>query len=397
MPKSVMKTLLAPDHVWMAAAGISGLAMAQVGRTVIGQAQRSVREARDGTVWTDVSAAARRLALAGPPERAEPGDPEPLRKGAGHDAEAVVLHALRRSRTRSLALDALTSAARVDRRIARSLRGRDRLVRSLHQSATAQLREKDPARRAAAAELVATLRLRSCRGAIALATGDPDPTVRVAACRCLAVIDPAQALGILLRLVETDGPWAADLLADVARGLESRGAGKVLADRAAERGTTPAMVRLLAGQQQSARVGSILRDATQADDGDVRAGAAEALGRDTHPGSVEVLVDLLTDEEERVRLNAVRALGGLGALGSRVALIDLSAMLADPSRRVRFAAAAAMAALPGGRAMLAHSATSADPGVGEAVAMALWDEKPEPASARERVVPLSRPVARRTA
>ena len=223
-----------------------------------------------------------------------------------------------------------------------------------------QLREKEPGRRAAAAELVATLRLRSCRGAIAAATSDPDPSVRVAACRCLATIDPAQAFGVLLRLVETDGAWAADLLADVARRLEHSGARDVVAARAADWAVTPAMVRLLAEQRPSLRAGAILRDATRAGDGNVRAGVAEALGRETHPEAVGALVDL-GDDEERVRLNAVRALGGLGALGSRVALIDLSAMLADPSRRVRFAAGAALGALPGGRSMVAQSETSADP------------------------------------
>ena len=386
-----MESLLAPDHVWMAAAGLSAVAFGQAGRSVLDQARRGSREARDEAVWTAVSTAARRLGVAGPPAMTAMPD---------HEAERIVIKALTSGRTRSLGLDALTSAARTDRRIPRSLRGRTELVRVLQSTAAAQFREKDPARRAAAAEFVATLRLRGCRGAVAAATSDRDPTVRVAACRCLATIDPGQALGVLLRLVETDGAWAADLLADVARKLEHRGARDVVAARAAEWAVTPAMVRLLAEQRPSKRTGAILRGATQAGDGDVRAGAAEALGRHSHPEAVDALIDLLGDDEERVRLNAVRALGGLVAMGSRVALIDLSAMLADPSRRVRFAAGAALAAVPGGRTILAKSDGSADPLVREAVAMALWDDDRASAQVgepRETVVALTRPSARRTA
>ena len=394
-----METLLAPGHVWMAAAVMSVIALAVAGRTVVGQARRSAGEARDEAVWAQVSAAARQLAAAhGDATASEAAQHRAIQHDVDvEEAEQVVIRALGRSRTRSLALDALTNAARVDFRIARNLRGRTELVSALHRTAKAQLCEKDPARRAAAAELVATLRLRGCRAAIAVATNDPDPGVRVAACRCLATVDPAQAFGVLLRLVDTDGPWAADLLADVARRLEHRGAGDIVADRAAEWAVTPAIVRLLGAPRLSERAGAILRDATQADDGEIRAGAAEALGRDPHPEAVGALVDLLSDEEERVRLQAVRALGGLGALGSRVALIDLSAMLADPSRRVRFAAGSAIASLPGGRAMLAHSMGSSDPLVCEAVAMALWDDTPESVHVRDTVVPMTRPGARRTA
>ena len=381
-----MDSLLAPGHVWMVAAGVSLLTLAQAVRSVVSQGRRSSRAAREEAVWTLVATAARRIAVAGPPDRTTLPDRE---------AEDLIVRALQQRRTRALALDALASAARTDRRIPRSLRGRTRLVQMLRRTVVAQLQDKEPGRRAAAAELVATLRLRSCAGAIAAATSDPDATVRVAACRCLARLDPQQALGVLLGLAETDGAWAADLLTDVARRLQDQGAGDAVTRRASEWAVTPAMVRLLRDQQPTTRGGAIMRKATQAQDVEVRVVAAEALGRDPDPESVDTLIDLLGDDEERVRLNAVRALGGLAMISSRVALRDLSAMLADESRRVRFAAGAALADLPGGSELLAHSADSADPRVREAVAMALWVDSPQPRQSTVRAI--TRPGARRSA
>ena len=381
-----MDPFFAPSHVWLAAAGISALTIVQAGRSVVSQGRRSSRVAGEEAVWTLVATAARRIAVAGPPDRTSLPD---------HEAEDVIIRALRHRRTGALALDALASAARTDRRIPRSLRGRTELVQVLRRTVVAQLQDREPGRRAAAAELVATLRLRSCAGAIAAATSDPDPTVRVAACRCLARLDPQQALGVLLGLAETDGAWAGDLLADVARRLQGQGAGDAVARRASEWAVTPAMVRLLRDQQPTTRGGAIMRKATQAQDVEVRAIAAEALGRDQDPESVDTLIDLLGDDEERVRLKAVRALGGLAVMGSRVALRDLSAMLGDESRRVRFAAGAALADLPDGTELLARSTDSADPRVREAVAMALWVDSPQPRQSTVRA--MARPDARRTA
>ena len=163
-----MDPFLAPSHVWLAAAAISALTIAQAGRSVVSQGRRSSRVAGEEAVWTLVATAARRIAVAGPPDRTSLPD---------HEAEDVIIRALQHRRTGALALDALASAARTDRRIPRSLRGRTELVQVLRRTVVAQLQDKQPGRRAAAAELVATLRLRSCAGAIAAATSDPDATV----------------------------------------------------------------------------------------------------------------------------------------------------------------------------------------------------------------------------
>lgn len=88
-----METLLAPDHVWKAAVAMSVVALGRAGRSLLDQARRGSREARDEVVWTDVSTAARRMGMAGPPSNSTTPD---------HEQEKVVMRALQHPRTRSL-------------------------------------------------------------------------------------------------------------------------------------------------------------------------------------------------------------------------------------------------------------------------------------------------------
>ena len=86
-----------------------------------------------------------------------------------------------------------------------------------------ELKESDSGRRANCVEIVGTLKLVSCVGLLRRATHDASSTVRIAACRTLAGLDPRMAIGLLLGTTERDGVWAADLLRDIVADRGARG------------------------------------------------------------------------------------------------------------------------------------------------------------------------------
>jgi HEAT repeat protein len=336
---------------WSFAGGLTTLALATGGRAVFTQWRANSAGNRQAEAWTVITDAATKFC-------------------AGDDAAGkVVANALSRPASQRIAVEAMANLARVDARVAERLRGQTKMVEHLRSWVLKELSNSDAGRRCAAAEIVGSLRIRACRGAVAMATNDEDASVRVAACRALAVIDPDHAIGILLGLVEKDGTWAADLLSD----LISRQDGEfssvdAVVHRANEWAATPALLRLLSNGRM-AGAERVMIGALEAKDDDVRANAAEALRESPSPAATKALLGMLGDSSEDVRLTAVRA---LGQEADASYAMDLAAMLGDESRLVRFAAGAALARTPGGHGLLVRATDGTDSKAVEAAHVALW-------------------------
>ena len=273
---------------------------------------------------------------------------------------------LKTPETRPIVIEALSNIARTHATCSVRLRDRDDDVAILRQWVSDSLEDKDAGRRAHACEVVATLRLRACRGMILAATGDEDVNVKVSATRAMAVIDPESAVGVLLGLIEEEGTWAAELLADLLQRIPTSATEAVLL-RAREWGATPALVKLLASSP-SALANDVLLGALETDDPELRARTAEAIHASS-PTAVAALCGLLTDPHEGTRLSAVRS---LSRATNPEALLTLSSALSDSSRLVRFAAASGIAGTAGGAEVLSRVVAGTDRNAAEAAELALW-------------------------
>ena len=149
---------------------------------------------------------------------------------------------LKAAETRPIVIEALSNSARTNANCAVRLRDRDADLAVLRQWVSDSLEDKDAGRRAHACEVVATLRLRTCRGMILAATSDEDVNVKVSARRAMAVIDPESAVGVLLGLIEDEGTWVADFLADLLQRIPASATEAVVL-RAREWGAIPALVK----------------------------------------------------------------------------------------------------------------------------------------------------------
>ncbi len=336
---------------WSFAGGLTTLAAATGGRAIFTQWRANSASNRQAEAWTLITDAATKFCN---------GDDE---------AAKIVAGALGRPASQRIAVEALANLARIDARVAESLRGQTKMVEHIRSWVLKELSHSDAGRRCAAAEIVGALRIRACRGAVAMATNDDEPSVRVASCRALAVIDPDHAIGILLGLVEKDGVWAADLLGDLISREDGEFSGtEAVVQRANEWAATPALLKLLSnGRMPGAE--RVMIGALDAEDDAVRANAAEALRESPSPAGMKALLGMLGDTNEDIRLSAVRA---LGQQADAAYAMDLAAMLGDESRLVRFAAGAALAGTPGGKAILLRAADGSDPKAVEAAHVSLW-------------------------
>ncbi len=316
--------------------------------SIISQALSHRRRLDPGRSWEAATTAVRGL-VRGEPEAAE-----------------RFTEMLRGTRTRDIVIEALTNEARLDPDVARCLRGRADDMESISRLVTSAIADKDPGRRAYACEVVAMLRLRSGRGAVLAATTDEDTTVRVAACRSLAVIDPDASVGVLLGILDTEGPWAASLLGDVVQRLPVDGV-LAIVRRVEDWGASPALIRLLANIPAGG-ANQALIDSLDDDNPDVRARSAEAIDPTSYQ-SRDALVALLTDPDEMTRLGAVRSLARVNHGGTA---LPLYAALNDMSRVVRMAAADGIARLPGGVPLLRRARAGTEPLAAEAADLALW-------------------------
>lgn len=278
--------------------------------------------------------------------------------------------------TRAIAIRALANAARIGQLPepldVLSGSSKDRISTWL----STELSKSDAGRRAEALEIVAVLRFDSLLGRLMEAAHDDDGVVRVAACRALAVVDPRRAVGELLRLVETDGDWTIDLLADI---IERKGLEFIdpVLNRVESWASTPGLIALLASTMAPTGE-SVLMSALERQDSSSQIRAAAGLGAARSKQAVPALQRLLQSTDQEVRAAAVRALGAIGQPG---ALTDLTQALGDEARPVRFGAATSLLVTPGGRDVLLKASKSTDPFVAEAAGLALCQTGIGPAAA----------------
>lgn len=320
--------------------------------------------------------------------QSRPGDPMDFMSETEEYARDLA-SMLNSPRTISDAIEALADASRARPQIASVLRGRDGAVRAITAWVDEQLASEDQFQRAHAVEVIASLRMRSCRGALAAATSDSDPVVRAAACRALSAIDPSAAIGALLRIVETDGKWAADLLADLLARRETTptgatGRGGAHGDlillggerdavnaRLQDWAATPALLRIADGSMP-ASAKRALASALDAEDPELRLRAVSLLRSQPVEDATAGLERLVSDDVEAVRIAAIQA---LAQFGRSEHIMILAALAGDASRMVRFTAAEALRTMPGGEALLRSLAKSSDLGASEAASLALWSSE----------------------
>jgi HEAT repeat protein len=229
-----------------------------------------------------------------------------------------------------------------------------------------EARKPDPHRRVRSHEIAGTLKLTSRIGPIALAAHDPCPSVREAACRSLAVLDPQAAVGALLGAIEGDDAWAPDLLQAVVARAGPVAWGPVL-ERFRLWATRPNFLGVMAcvgvGSQEP-----LFSSALGSSDETIVERAIDILAQSDHPDDRPTFVMLLNSPSERVRLASIKA---LQKTADPESLREVMLCLGDPSRPVRFAAASAVALHPAGRHVLERLERSGDAAVAEAANLGL--------------------------
>lgn len=211
---------------------------------------------------------------------------------------------------------------------------------TLSDAMRAQGRSGDPVRRGLAALLASRLKL-SCGLDLALSMlDDPDPDVRLAACRALANIGSSESARGLIdavgrvevpapRLIERlCQPWAADELL-VALRYETDPQRRVAVIRA---------LGLIGERRAVDRLAESIRSAEPEE----RINATRALSQIGGARALEPLRAALADPEWAVRAQAAR---GLGGLGNPIAAPDLASHLTDRAWWVRANASNALAEL----------------------------------------------------
>lgn len=297
--------------------------------------------------------------------------------------------ALAERSSRHLVVRALADAIRADPDLGQRFRGRDAELSILRSWAIDQLSADDDARREAA-EVVGTLRMRSCVELLVVALDDTTTErTRETICRALVTLDPRAAVGVLLRLVGRDAPsWVGDLLAiAMSRGGAASTWRRAVQERVTEGETSASVLRLL--DAPIPRNAPVLRAMLESSDP-----GAQRLGLDVLAGArnlrpfADLVVRLLDDDDAGVRIAALRVIEGSGgghglqaggrrqrrggaAAASAMLPARLAALLGDEVRGVRFAAAAALLAVDPSRAILRSVAGGGDTAAAEAARVAL--------------------------
>jgi len=271
------------------------------------------------------------------------------------------------SRSRRIAVEFLADVARsqADIDVAGLLtRGSRRRVEAWIVS---ELGQPDPGRRMNAAEIVGSLKFMSCLVPVARATHDPDASVRVAACRALASLDPEAAVGVLVGAIERDGRWAADLLRDVLTRTSQESRDGLFARLEHNCGIANVILAFSTVQGEVHR--TMLLNALESPSDSLVERSIQILSASHERVAIPKIVQLLRSSSEPIRLACIRALEQLSV---EDALVDFVGCIGDSSRPVRFAVAAAIANHEHGEWLLRRFVESSDLAVSEAAYVGLW-------------------------
>ena len=193
------------------------------------------------------------------------------------------------------------------------------------------------------------------QAAIEHALNDPSPEVRVQAAWALARIGSPASVPKIIRRMNSEDLWAAQLMADALTEFGSAAvaamSADVLIDSPGIEGQArylPDLVRAL-GSIGDPTAEPALIHALGSEDPIIRLRAAEALGKAGSPASLPKLMRTLEDEDWRVRVKAAAAMGdqrdGRG-------LKNLRSALRDSEWWVRQAAAESIGRIVGGQQVL---------------------------------------------
>lgn len=188
---------------------------------------------------------------------------------------------------------------------------------------------------------------------------DQHPAVRTAATRCLTRLNDPALVALLLDRLPTFPPFIRAALTVTLRDVAHITLPEIL--RRLERPATSDeletwvnVVEVLGSPEAYATLARLASHPEAA----VRLAVARALKRQFHADASNVLVDLLRDEDWRVRAQAARS---LGALAAHETTPLLAAALADPAWWVRFRASLALAQMgETGRRVLRESRRARD-------------------------------------
>jgi HEAT repeat protein len=346
--------------VWHVIGAGTALAARLMGMVIVEELVGRSRPSMQSWATSTVEHAAGRLAL---------GDPGALHRAIGTPRASPRRHQL---------MLALAARADAEPRIAHAV-ATDAVVRlRVREWVLVELGSSDADRRAAAVEVCGSLRPDGYLDLVRAATLDADDAVQACACAILLRDDPTTAEGVLLRLIEEDGRWAAELLAPDARGTSFSPT-----MRSRHWGPSAALATVMPDLDDDTTDDAVLLGSS--DDSTV-VGALHRLDSDGVARTRHRIVSLLDRDHESIRLAAVQA---IGRSAGRTPVMELAALVGDRSRTVRLAAARSVAAI-GGRAaldalaneLLPRTATLAVDGAddlvaaAEAVATARWELGP---------------------
>ena len=192
-----------------------------------------------------------------------------------------------------------------------------------------------PLRRVELLHLLAPSHEPEARAALAAGLSDPDPGVRESARRLAARYPSDDLVPALLRVLEDPSVAARSDALDALAGTRTADSRRAIERALSDRNTAVRThaVQALSGAGADAVVP--LLDRVHDPEGDVRAAAADALGRIGDARAALALVGISQDPIPEVRLAATRA---LGSLPGEVAARALVGLVHDPMPEVRLAA-----------------------------------------------------------
>ncbi|MCP4087810.1 MAG: hypothetical protein GY745_22610 [Actinomycetia bacterium] len=313
--------------LWVGAGAGVGAAVLIGVRALVLHRLRASRLRQQARTWERVMEAADALA-----------DPM-LRPPAGRE----LLRLLNSSNSRTISLEAIVTIVRTrpeSRLVLRQIVAESRVPTWL----TAELSAREHDRRTASLELIAVLELPGLGSMVASLINDEEESVRAAAGRCLARIDAANAVGVLIGRLESGDRWASEPLSTALAGM-----GDAI-DLDHER-----MSRLAP------------RAASTASQIDSAAGGAslDAAARRT----VARLVPMLASPEPELRIATLTALGDLQ---HPMAAMALAAAIGSGDRVTRFAAGIRLTETPTGVTLLRDLARRDHGPAGDTARVVLW-------------------------
>ena len=276
----------------------------------------------------------------------------------------LLFRRLRRPAWRASVMASLGDAARQHESLREQIISRPKASQLALRWIAAEVNETDPQRRVRALEIAGALDLPGSVPLVEVCTLDRHASPRVAALEALYRLDADNNEQALLRVLETDGAWAAELLParldDEDRATSQR--------RIDVWGISPAL-SIVVGSSAESSLGAISAMLVSSEVHSVELGL-RALHPPLPAAITDRLLALFGHADERVRRRAIETWARLD-VHDGVALV--AALVGDPSRTVRREAAIALASCRSGGEAVAVLARSPDSRTSETALTTSWE------------------------